>query len=292
MTEKLEKTQSVTVKNSTELGSWFTSALSIVSTIGKIAGSLLGANNNDYLEFHTSMTMNKDDASFDSAIFRKEDEQIILYNSSADYDLSLSFPDQNGLAAETLIVPRCSKTDVTGLLQKHSIGDVNELNLSSVITDTKSNDKAASHVTISAKSNNVTVTPNTRISLGSYFEIEISENVARIFAIGSYTILGISLLNIRGAGDTAMKLLSPVAKNISGNNNKTDVNKDKKGEEEQCYQILLPNAVKENSLISINMEVEASSISNFVQAENTSLVSKTEFSKIETEGKCLNSYIF
>lgn len=290
MTEKLVA-QNVTVENPTELGSWFTSALSIASTIGKIAGSLLGANNNDYLEFRMSTSPNRDDASFDSAIFRKEDERILLYNSSTDYDLSLSFPDQNGLAAETLIVQKCSKTDVTNLLQKHSVGDVNELNLSSVMTNSAKTDDNTSHVTISAKSNNVIVTPNTRISLGSYFEIEISENVAKIFAIGSYVILGISLLNIRGAGDTTMKLLSPVVQSFSGNTSKTtkDIDTD---DTEAYYQILLPNAIKENSLVSINIEVDASSPCISVQPENMSLVTREEFSKIREHGTCLNPYIF
>lgn len=290
MTEKLVA-QNVTVENPTELGSWFTSALSIASTIGKIAGSLLGANNNDYLEFRMSTSPNRDDASFDSAIFRKEDERILLYNSSTDYDLSLSFPDQNGLAAETLIVQKCSKTDVTNLLQKHSVGDVNELNLSSVMTNSAKTDDNTSHVTISAKSNNVIVTPNTRISLGSYFEIEISENVAKIFAIGSYVILGISLLNIRGAGDTTMKLLSPVVQSFSGNTSKTtkDIDTD---DTESYYQILLPNAIKENSLVSINIEVDASSPCISVQTENMSLVTREEFSKIREHGTCLNPYIF
>lgn len=290
MTEKLVA-QNVTVENPTELGSWFTSALSIASTIGKIAGSLLGANNNDYLEFRMSTSPNRDDASFDSAIFRKEDERILLYNSSTDYDLSLSFPDQNGLAAETLIVQKCSKTDVTNLLQKHSVGDVNELNLSSVMTNSAKTDDNTSHVTISAKSNNVIVTPNTRISLGSYFEIEISENVAKIFAIGSYVILGISLLNIRGAGDTTMKLLSPVVQSFSGNTSKTtkDIDTD---DTESYYQILLPNAIKENSLVSINIEVDASSPCISVQTENMSLVTREEFSEIREHGTCLNPYIF
>ncbi|MEV0633144.1 hypothetical protein [Nonomuraea wenchangensis] len=190
---------------------WLDAALTVATTIGKIAGSLVGGKE----LVHFGPVGTGTNVTIGQVVFwvSTRDNHIWVLNQSTDSGAQVYFPGGRDPRVEPSAVqlPEGTKFDLTKAFNIYSLGDVDDL----VITPwdqkpPRSGANGEDEVNLQAQGNNVQ--PNIEVSLGPYFKIKVnaSDRTILITVLGGLALTGIVLLNVHGAGSTFARIANVV----------------------------------------------------------------------------------
>ncbi|NUW39824.1 hypothetical protein [Nonomuraea rhodomycinica] len=181
---------------------WLDTALSVATTIGKIAGTIQGRDG----FAHFGPTGTGANQKIGQVIFwQDENSHIWAVNQSFEDGVGLYFPPAMGdkLKGSSILIPKLEKFDVTLAFNAYSLADVDQF----VITPWKHNDSAEAgneeeDVVIQAQADNQP--NNVEFELGPFMRVRVngSDRVAIVTVVGGLILTGIVLLSLRGAGIT------------------------------------------------------------------------------------------
>ncbi|NUW31193.1 hypothetical protein HTZ77_07130 [Nonomuraea sp. SMC257] len=185
---------------------WLDTALSVATTIGKIAGTIQARNG----FAHFGPTGTGANQKIGQVIFwQDENSHIWAVNQSLEDGVGLCFPAAMGgtPGGQNLLLPKLSKFDITLAFNVYSLADVDQF----VITPWKTNnptgaDNDDEDTLIQAQATNQPT--NVEFALGSYMRIRVSgsERVCVVTVVGGLILTGIVLLSLRGAGSTTAQV--------------------------------------------------------------------------------------
>lgn len=188
------------------------SALTIASSIGKIAGTLSGAIGN-YVDFGDKGSISPN---LGELIFLNRDGQTWAFNQSTKNRWGISIPLDPTLSptsqASDVILAPTTKLPISPLFRDASKLDVDSLTIFKV--DEPGNNSGLieedKDSTIHA-STTATAPPNQEISVGPYFTAKLSpQNMTLLISAASGTgvlVTALVLLNVRGAGNTLARII-------------------------------------------------------------------------------------
>src|SRR5918993_2205744 len=111
-----------------DLGGWLDGALSVITTVGKIAGTLAGTSFTDYGPLGRGVA-----PELGSVVFSKNPDSgdILAQNQDPDHAVCFDFPGDiaDGGAAETLTVPASSTFNISPAFVTASQADVDTLGI-------------------------------------------------------------------------------------------------------------------------------------------------------------------
>jgi hypothetical protein len=196
-----------------DLEGWFSSALSVLTTVGKIAGTLSGSDFVDLgpLGRGTEPTLGS------VVFFRDADGSIKVQNQDVQYPVCLDFPGDltDGVQPQTLTLGAASTFNISPAFTSASEADVDAFGITPCGEDAGGRG-TGSEATVRASATNVQ--SGLTVTLGSYLTAQItaSDRTVAIGAVAGFTLAAVVLLNIRGAGQTAVKLINAVRRAPDG----------------------------------------------------------------------------
>lgn len=190
---------------------WLDAAMTVATTIGKIAGTLVGGKD----LVHFGRVGGGANVTIGQTVFwvNKGDTHIWVLNQSTDSGTQIYFPGGRDprVLPSAIQLPEGSKFDLTKAINIYSLGDVDDLIITPWDqTPVKDGAGGEDEVNLQAQANNVQ--PNIEVSLGPYFTIKInaSDRTILITVLGGLALTGIILLNVHGAGSTFVRLANVV----------------------------------------------------------------------------------
>lgn len=189
--------------------SWWQSALSVVGTIGKVAGVLAGATGERAVFFRIQSSGEEDYA---TVAFRKVNGAIMAYNQSADNAVQISFETDcargNSGAGTVLTLPAFQALDVTQAFASMAADDFDDFTVrpSGSLSSVTTMDGDGPNASIEARGTNLPASGT--VSIGRFFNLTInsSDRTLQIALIGGFALAGLILLDIRGAGKTFCRI--------------------------------------------------------------------------------------
>ncbi|MEV0345709.1 hypothetical protein AB0H88_08080 [Nonomuraea sp. NPDC050680] len=185
---------------------WLDAALSVGTTIGKIAGALQGSPG---AMTHIGPIGNGINPKIGQVIFWLDEFNHIWAVNQSDDQVGVYFPGAKGGMPEgdNYTIAAHSKFPISGAFNTYSLADVDEF----VVTPFKSNGSAGlgngeGNNTIQASASNQPA--NVEFKVGAFIRMRVSgsERLAMVTVVGGLALAGIVLFTIRGAGRTQGQL--------------------------------------------------------------------------------------
>jgi hypothetical protein len=187
--------------------SWFETALRIGSTIGNICGVLQGGSSS-VAHFGRAGTIN---SALGGAVFFNDPScpnQVSVMNQDANGPIAITIPGNplvnNG--PTQIVLPYSSKIPLGAAFSQASAGGDEHLEISFQAPQSNSKTGGSSGTTINTSSTQV-LNPGASISIGSSFSASLNNQTITIIGVGSIVLLGIVLLDIRGATGNLVRLI-------------------------------------------------------------------------------------
>ncbi|MEV6157247.1 hypothetical protein AB0L53_43590 [Nonomuraea sp. NPDC052129] len=184
---------------------WLKTALSVGTTIGKIAGMLQGANGT---LVHLGPKGSGVNPEIGQAIFFVGENGKLYAANQGDVPMGIHFPAGRGEvpAANTYMIPRRERFNITEAFNVYAQAEQDQLIITPVEVMSAPGARANTHATIQAQGTNVPA--GVTVKLGPYIEVTVnaSDRTILVTVLGGLALLGIVLLNINGAGDTFANL--------------------------------------------------------------------------------------
>ncbi|MEV0199738.1 hypothetical protein [Nonomuraea sp. NPDC050691] len=185
---------------------WLDAALSVATTIGKIAGTIQGRDG----FAHFGPTGTGANQKIGQVIFwQDENSHVWAVNQSFDDGVGIAFPAALGGKpdGQNILLPKLSKFDITLAFNVYSLADVDQF----VITPWKNNPITGDgnddeDTIIQAQATNQP--SNVEFELGSYMRVTVngSDSVCIVTVVGGLILTGIVLLSLTGAGSTRARV--------------------------------------------------------------------------------------
>lgn len=236
--------------------SWFDTALSVTSTIGKVAGALVGGGIFRAVAFDIQGNASGQ-GQIGQILFQLDNQgHIWALNTSTVNACQLFFPGNPEGAAQqqgaSLMLGSFSKVDVTKAFNTYAAADVNDFLITPSNVSQSIAQNGGSSATIQSMGSNIP--PNTVTALGPYFNVtaNVSDRTVQIALLGGMVLSGIVLLNVRGAGATFCRIANILKKKKS------------EADDDNSITVALPTGVDiSNGLQSI--DIIAATTSNSIQ---------------------------
>jgi hypothetical protein len=193
---------------------WFDTALAVTSTIGKIAGALSGESAG---VADIGPRGDGPHPKLGQLVFLDTGPETYVWNQSSDADAGLFFPgDPNfNVGAQQIYLPAASKKyPISSMFQTYAEADVDQFtmqNLPSISGAGIAN--GGPDINIGAQSNQL-VPPGVAVDIKPNFSFKLnaSDRTLLVGVVGTLTLAAITLLNVRGAGNTAVRLINAFRK--------------------------------------------------------------------------------
>lgn len=185
---------------------WLDAALSVGTTIGKIAGALQGSPGT---LTHVGPTGSGINPKIGQVIFWLDEFNHIWAVNQSDDEVGLYFPAAKGGTpeGENYTITGQNRFPVSSAFNMYSLADVDEF----VVTPRTGNNSAGigngeKNNTIQASASNQP--SNAEFKIGPFIRMRVSgsERLAMVTVVGGLTLMGIYLFTIRGAGRTEGRL--------------------------------------------------------------------------------------
>jgi hypothetical protein len=234
-----------------EVRGWLSDALSILTTVGKVAGTLQGSTFVDFGPRGGGI-----ESKLGNVVFFKDRPGgvITMLNQDVQNKVVLDFPgdESNGVPPETLTVKPAASWNVSPAFANASLAHVDSFGITPC--GFSRNLQAPLEATVRASADNIR--PGNEIRLGSYLTVQLTDRTVAIGATAGFTLVAIVLLNVRGAGKTAVKIINSIR-------SPSAVHADP-----EPFRFLLPPGIEIQSGIGLaNLEV----VANILEPGNESL---------------------
>lgn len=195
---------------------WFDSMLTVVSTIGKVAGALSG---DKVAALDLGPKGKGAYPQLGQVVFLRRDDGTYAYNQSPDEYAGLFFPGNATLSAAStqLFVPPTQVLKVSDAFVHYANKDVDTFNIVP-IPEVPQADTDPPVVQIQAQATQPIPASGARVSIGPYLtaRLNASDRTILIGVTGTLTLAAIVLLNLGGAGDTFVRIINAVRSNPEG----------------------------------------------------------------------------
>lgn len=191
---------------------WFDSVLGIATTVGNIAGALQGGSNNA-VHFGRKGAIN---TNLGGLVFYNDPNlpgPVYALNQNADEStISISIPGNplvnNGATEITL--PYSSKISMAPAFLQAAGGGNDELHIN-VNPPPPSAEVGDGTTNINVNGSSTAVlNPGATIQVGSYFTASLSDRTITIAAASAVTLVGVVLLNVRGASGNLVRIIRAI----------------------------------------------------------------------------------
>ncbi|MER5704570.1 hypothetical protein ABT023_21885 [Micromonospora sp. NPDC002296] len=194
-------------------------ALSVATTIGKVAGALSGALSGDLVHLGRAQVGNSNPDLGEVVFWRdKQTGMLMVGNQSTDTSVALFFPGNpyGGAGAESIILGSMQKFPVGDIFTQYANADVDDLVITPFLDDSSAQAEAGvgtgGPTGISIQASGQNIAPRAKVQLGPSVVIEASDTTVQVAVVGGLVLAGIVLLNVRGAGTTAARILNVLRK--------------------------------------------------------------------------------
>lgn len=194
---------------------WFDTALSIGTTIGKIAGALSG-NASGVVDYGPKGDINEQ---FGQVVFYNDPSSGDIYalNQSTSTSVGMTFP-ANPITKTSpidIVLPGASKLPMSPAFASSSAAGIEDFEILPQASPSASDLQAGGpDVNIHASTTQL-ATSGTTVTVGPYFTAQFSatDRTLQVAVVGALTLTGLVLLNVRGAGNTVVRIINAVRKN-------------------------------------------------------------------------------
>lgn len=188
---------------------WWDAALSIASTIGRVAGALQGGGPVGVDFGHLGGDV---DPKLGQLIFFNAPGGLMALNQSTRQSVGIYFPGDEALATTppmAAIIPEGSKLKMADAFRLYGDADLEEFEVTPGPLRALGAETDGQNMTLQSRTTQP-VLPNAKLQLGPYFDLTLNvpERTLLLGALGGLTLVGIVLLNIRGAGSTTVKIIN------------------------------------------------------------------------------------
>jgi hypothetical protein len=192
-------------------------ALSIATTIGKVAGALSGALSADLVHLGRARAGNTNPDVGEVVFWRdKQTGVLTVGNQSTDSSVALFFPGNpyGGPGAESIVLGSMQKLPIGDIFTQYSHADVDQMVITPFVDDSAVHVSAVGNgpTGISIQASGQNIAPKAKVQLGPSITVEGSDTTVQIAVVGGLVLAGIVLLNVRGAGTTAARILNVLRK--------------------------------------------------------------------------------
>lgn len=192
---------------------WLDTALTIATTVGKIAGTLSGASAGRGVDFGPR---GDSEDRLGQAVFYVDQGtgQTNVMNQSSSMSCGISIPTDptwGGAPIEILLAPMHG-IPISPAFNMAAGADVDSLTIIPVDPDPDPEEGGGAKKTKIHEATTRTVLDNVETTIGSYVKIKlaVAPRTALIAVTGGLTLAALILLNVRGAGDTTVRLINAV----------------------------------------------------------------------------------
>lgn len=199
---------------------WFDTVLSIGTTIGRVAGALSGVPTQKCISFGPTGDINPQFGSV--GFFVDANGNTQAFNNSMTASVGLSFPGDPllGVGSTDIILAPTQKIEMDPAFNSAAAAGFDNFQIMPTLSLTAdSNNVGGSGGSNIHSSTTQTATTGLAVKVGPYLSatLNTSNRTLQIAVVGTLALTGIVLLNIRGAGDTAVKIINAVRKPSDAN---------------------------------------------------------------------------
>lgn len=186
---------------------WGSLLSSVVTTIGSVVGSLIGSNSieDGVVEFFHSVPSNGQEGFPSSICFEKGEYRLFNKSDNSDDILTMAFPERGDIGTETILVPGRSEFIITSFLKDNALHDNTQFELTACPTQQRADGQSS--VTISASGKQIPTNGEKR-DIGTYLAVQVEPNQITVFPKNGLQLQQVSLLSVKGSGDTGMRAMS------------------------------------------------------------------------------------
>ncbi len=197
----------------------FGTALSVATTIGKVAGALSGALDDELVHVGRVGAGNINEELGQVVFWRdKPLGDLMAINQTTVSGVELFFPGNpyGGPSGQVVYLGKEEKIPVGHMFSEYSNADVDDLVITPFVDGSSA--RAAGDVGnggptgVSIQASGQNITPKARVRLGTSIEVEGSDTTVQIAVLGGLVLAGIVVLNVRGAGTTVARIMNVLRK--------------------------------------------------------------------------------
>jgi hypothetical protein len=189
-------------------GDWINMALSIASTIGKVAGALAGASEDAVVDFGPTGTL----PNIGSLLFWNKNGQIEALNTDGENPVTLDFPSDTAGPphGESVTVKKGAALVITPAFKRFA--EVDSFAVTPWRGPKAGRPLEAEAAATVRTSTTQPVQSGVEVELGSFFKLRLnaSERTLTIMTVGAYTLAALILVNVKGARPGLVQIINAI----------------------------------------------------------------------------------
>lgn len=238
---------------------WFDTVLTIGTTIGRVAGALSGAGEAKGVDFGAPGGA---EPTLGQVVFFNDSNSVTwALNQSTDTGVGIFFPPDPTLTAAPapVIIEPASKVAMSSTFASCADADIDGFTIVPFSWAGADGKAAPSNGDVNIHASTTQPVPvSGTVTFGQFTaSLNTTERTVIIGVTGALTLTGIVLLNIRGAGSTAVRIINAIRKSSSG-----------KGDDPQHITVDIPNGIDISAgLTSIEIDAAVGGLAAVTQCE-------------------------